>query len=679
MLKLCLRWIDYNFRLLAGWLVGGNASPTGPNRHWVALAIGFPAFISLAALLMAITPTFVREAETIAPADFAVRFHYSTWRVLYSDRREDLLTKGSMRDGFAHALELDKRHGDIYWVGLKVTREMLDEALRAKADHLMSGYIYGTYEAYIDGEKVMSGSAKDQRRPLVVQLSEEMMKRPDGFIFAVRVRHDMQEPFPDTLYFVGLATRDQIETHRRWSDFKFNITPSIAMGTNLAFGLFFLALWICGVRKQELAAFAAFGILQAVIQATNIPIVFEFMGSQNWHRLNFVTTCYETLFVLWLGLALARIRSRAVLIFSVLMITLPWLIFLTDYTAMQVYTVVLRLWRYGSTSSYFVAALLCFSQARLVAHQHRRDLVDSARELKLNLSWVALVLMGLICIWSYFHYFDARIFNAVLLGGLAAVVVHDYARQDQYVRRAPLSKYHQRANLPDRVPCVLATIDLKRSEKLYRFGAERGLGGALVVEIISNFYKLITERGGEVIQTEGDSITFFFAEDEVSDGPRDAGASSSASSQTSALEKAVASLGDLDLVLRKNLLENSSGEHVGYPTDVRIRAALDVGAIRPVWQRFEGRDVPGWEQAQNSTIFVDLARLMEAEAKVGEKAESSIVCSENLALLPGAPALLKANAVKANVEIKHGRRVDVSIVALNSQIKVEERAAAKAV
>jgi hypothetical protein len=650
MFRLGLQWIDYNIRTLAKWLAGGNAPATGPSRHWLVIAIGFPAMVALAAMLFAITPTFVREADTVAPDDFAVRFHYSAWRVVYSDQPADLLTKGVMRESFAHALELDKRHGEIYWVGLKVTKEMLDQAKRSKANQLMSGYIYGTHEAYIDNVKVASGGAEDQRRPLVVQLTDEMMSRPDGFVFSVRVRHDLQEPYPDTLYFVGIATKEQIERHRRWSDFQFNIKPAIAMGINLAFGLFFFALWACGVRKQELAAFAAFGILHSVIQATNVPLVFEFMGIQNWHRLNFVTTSYETLFTLWLGLALARIRSRAVLLLSVVLITLPWAVFFTEYTAMQIYSVVLRLWRYGSTGTYFIAAFFCFSQARLVAHQYRRDLVDGARELKLNLSWVALCLMGILCIWSYFQYVDVRIFNAVLLGGLAAVVVHDYARQDLYVRRAPLSKYHQLARLPDRVPCVLATIDLKRSEKLYRYGAERGLGGAFVVEIISNFYKVITERGGEVIQTEGDSITFFFDQNDSPD----------------ALDKAVTSVRDLDRDLRKHLADHAVGENASYPVDVRIRAALDVGAIRPVWQRFEGRDVPGWEQAQNSTIFVDVARLMEAESKVGEKEESSIICSEGLFLTAGVPAILSVSPLKANVEIKHGRRVDVSIITLTN-------------
>lgn len=77
--------------------------------------------------------------------------------------------------------------------------------------------------------------------------------------------------------------------------------------------------------------------------------------------------------------------------------------------------------------------------------------------------------------------------------------------------------------------------------------------------------------------------------------------------------------------------------------------------------------MPGWEQAQNSTIFVDLARLMEAESKVGMKAESSIICSETLFLLGGVPAILSENPFKANVEIKHGRRVDVSIVTLTNE------------
>lgn len=55
------------FRLSLQWIAGRNA--------------------------LAITPTFIREADSVAPDDFAVRFHCSAWRVLYSDQRADLLEK----------------------------------------------------------------------------------------------------------------------------------------------------------------------------------------------------------------------------------------------------------------------------------------------------------------------------------------------------------------------------------------------------------------------------------------------------------------------------------------------------------------------------------------------------------------------------------------------------------
>lgn len=198
---------------------------------------------------------------------------------------------------------------------------------------------------------------------------------------------------------------------------------------------------------------------------------------------------------------------------------------------------------------------------------------------------------------------------------------------------------------------------MKRSEALYRFGAERGLGGRLVAEIISRFYKEIAERGGEVIQTEGDSITFFFDQSE----------------NHHALSSALNSIQALNEDLKRHLKEAQEREEPGFPMDLRLRAAVDVGAIRPVWQRFEGRDVPAWEQARNSTVFLDLARLMEAEGKLGNP-ESSIVCRQMILASEQAPLnqkafpeFLKSGRTDLTVEIKHGRKMDVALIPLVSE------------
>ncbi len=147
------------------------------------------------------------------------------------------------------------------------------------------------------------------------------------------------------------------------------------------------------------------------------------------------------------------------------------------------------------------------------------------------------------------------------------------------------------------------------------------------------------------------------------------------------MAKAIDSIGGLDQQLRSHLLKhnrsfsNDASAHL--PTDIRLRAAMDTGTIRPIWQRFEGRDVPSWEQTSDSNVFVDVARLLEAEAKVGDKQESSLIFKSELAPEVTIHSGLRSIVSRTEtVEIKHGRKMNVAIVSL-SAIGIHSDAATK--
>ncbi|MDZ4082312.1 MAG: hypothetical protein U1E10_05220, partial [Bdellovibrionales bacterium] len=621
----------------------GNRN-VSPGLSPTTLSIGLPAVAAFLILLVFVAPQFVHEANHINSRPFEQNIHAEDWYVTYEDREEALWRDKTVRDMYPHSQTLDQRPGEMYWIGFQVTPEQVAKARAAGANRFFIGYFIGEIEVFVDSVLVKSGPGNGYRRATVVDIPVQSFQSESGFRIAIRIRNDSREMYPDTLFYSGLATDAQVETHVRWQEFRSMVSNSVALGLNLALGLFFFALWLCGVRKQELSAFAAFGLMNAAIQALTMPVILDYLGPMVSYRLNFIIKIYEVLFVLWLGASLARIRPPWVLQAMSVGLIVPWLIFLTNWSPNFIYHGTYFLWMWVCPHIYFVAAFLCFAQARLVAASHKRDLVDPARLLKLQLSWMALVLMAFVQLYGNQIYFDARILNAVLLLGLAAAVVHDYRRQELFVRRAPLSKYHQLAVLPERVSCVLATIDLKRSESLYRLGSSQAVGGAYVVDIISQFYRLITERGGEVIQTEGDSITFFFDQLEA-DGM--------------ALSKTIASVRELDQKLRSHLTAQETSK---LPDDIRLRAALDVGTIRPVWQRFEGRDVPSWEQTADSNVFVDVARLMEAEAKVGNQAESALIFKHELS--KGHSGTFGHFTAFPLVEIKHGRKLNVAISSL---------------
>ncbi len=645
-LKLWARAVDSRVRDWARWMSSGKMLPK--SLH--VAAVGMPAIIMIAISLVFVLPNFIKEEKAVRENHLRFPVRDNLWLVAYNDVSSFAELKALNEHRYEkrhHANYLSQRENEWYWLGLEISPEQQAELARSKATWMVAGQFFGSTEIYINDTLTQTGSLEDVRTPLILDLTSHLtpanLALAKPLTIAIHIRHEMGEPFPDMLHETAFAAKSEIDLYRRGNHLHRSTWVSTAFGAALALGLFFFALWIGGVRKQEMAAFASFSLLHAVIQAGYIDVVWVSMGAIQWHRLNFVTSTYEMVMTIWLGLSLARIRSRGAMALLMGMFIAPWSIFATSLQAGEIYQLVLRIWTFGSPAAYALSAAITFMQARLVSSEHRRDLVDSQRVMKLYASCVILIAMAFAQYYATTVQADIRLVNVVLLAGLAAIVVHEYRRQELFLRRAPLSKYHQRANLPERIRCVLATIDLKKSESLYRFGAEHGAGGRFVNEIMSKFYLALVESGAEVIQTEGDALTFFFDCDTTSN----------------VVDRTVKAITQLDTILQVHLDEKSSTLR-GYPNEIRLRAALDLGAIRPTWQRFEGRDVPGWEQAGGSHVFVDVARLMEAEAKTMDSNLSTIVLKPEFAEESNTPVLQMRE-----VDIKHGRKMKISVLALS--------------
>lgn len=657
-----LKKLDSYIRKFSAWFSGHNVDIS--NRRGLifsVFSIGMPAFVILLALGFSFFSPMLKESHQSKKIkqheyDFEVPVDQNNFVTSYQDFGDDELENSQLqmwkenkkRDGFEHSTRLDSHHDQFYWLGIEITRSQVETAIKQQAYYFYLDYFYSTkWQIYANSKLIRAGGKDHIRRPVSVYLREVLENNPEGFKISIRIKHDMQEFYPDTLFYVGFANESYREKYANSVEYESLISNSMSFGMNLALGLFFLALWLCGVRKQELAAFAAFGLLQAYIQGWSLNFIIDYLGFLNWHRLNFISRVYEIIIILWLGLSISRIRSKSVLISLTLLLMAPWLIYLSAATSNEIFGYVWQMKIWGSPISYLVAAFICFSQARLVSVQYRADLMDSERVIKLHLSWIALVIMSAIIWYGNTQWDDYRIYNSFLLLVLSAAVVHDYKKQEQYIRKAPLSKYHQRAKLPEKVPCILATIDLKSSEALYNFGSASGVGGSYVVDIISKFYRFITDQGGEVIQTEGDAITFFFDQDE----------------HKQSLNLVINSIKKLNSQLESHIQDcrNNLGDQ--YPNQIRLRAAVDAGAIKPCWQHFEGRDVPSWEQAANSSIFVDVARLLEAESKLGRKNHSALIFKNETSMLEGSE-LEKLSIKTATVTIKHGRNLNVALAEL---------------
>lgn len=650
--------IDSLIQKWSSWISSSNIDMnTAKNRRWmITCVLGLPALVTLIILSIGVFPHLYTEKNVHNPMDFSVPLNQDEYLTSYEDfgdqqiqKSQDLLwAKQNFRRMLPHSSQLDQMHGQLYWIGIEISPERAQKALLLNANNFMLGQILGTWELYIDSTLVKTGGKLQSRHPVVISIPEDILKKKEGFKISARIRNDMEDFYPDVLFFTGFATELQLQKMNNSEDFDKLIFNSIAFGVNLALGLLFLSLWFCGMRKQELAALAAVGLLHAAIQGGRLPLVYYHMGALNWHRLNFVSTFYEAVIMIWLGLSISRIRSRSVLILLAILLIAPWFVFATSATTNDIFFYVWQMSRWSTPFSYVIAAAICFGQGRVVSSQHRLNLEDPSRILKLNLSSLAMLLMGLSIWHGNALYLDYRIFNTALIMVLSTIVVHEYRKQELFNRRSPISKYHQRIKLPEDVFCFLSTIDLKNSESLYRFSAEKGLGGTLIIEIISKFYDQIVKAGGEVIQTEGDSITFFF---DTSDTKNN-------------LNKILLLIQELNQILLNQHQLNVAKYGSEYPTEIFMRVAVEKGSIKPIWQNFEGRDVAGWLQASNSNVFVDVARLLEAESKLGNKSESTIVLSQGKEQLGEGFKIFKVH--QDQVIIKHGRKINVSVISLGS-------------
>lgn len=657
MLQTLTEKIDFIIIKCAKFLLKGE----DPNSKTLLLFLGLPILASVIILCLIFIPSFVKEKKFNKQLDFIEALKSQDWKALYVDPKPDaaswdncfadlmcpgnpeskvLFDNGEIR-GDKHEKIVSELRGKRFWIGRKFTARQLTDWKKAGADKIILGYFYATYELFLDGKKKLTRDGLTSRLPLILDIPENTEK--DVFV-AIRILHDMDEPFPDALFVSGVLSDYSLERHLRDNEFQTLVKPSLAIGFSLALGFLFLLLWLVSWKRQEFAAFSASAILQAASQLLLIHFVWLHIGNYYYHRIAFVLSWYHALVIIFIGLAVARIRTWYSSLFMLIMLVIPWLFFLTDWTTDQFYYGALSVYRIFEFSSYFIAIALILLQARLVS-QKRGELWDPYREHKLYLFALLLLFMALVQIMGDVAVWDIRvIFSEVVISILAIFMVQEYGRQSNFVSRSPISKFHQLAKSISELPCFIFSLDLKNSETLFRMGAEQGIGGSLVKKLMYQLSNLVVEKGGEIITAEGDSMIAFVPITQ---------------STEESLKKIVQICIELEKSLKQYLqLTNLSDEF-------KLRIALDKGNIRPIWHEIGGKKLPGWEQVGTSTVFVDLARMLEAESKLNSRDITALVTTPelkaNINLLNTGLSFKSAAAV-----IKHGRNLNVDIAVLDS-------------
>ncbi len=618
-----------------------------------------PVVFSILLLLKVLVPSFTAELNFANERDFIEAIKNEEWRVLYSDPKPDLerwqsckkdvscpgnpntgalFSAGAFR-GENHYKTTQKLRGSRYWLGRVFPKEKVAEWRAKGATQILVGYFYGSYEVFLNGERQIVRDGVTSRSPLAVELP---LSDSGDFFVAIRLLHDMDEPYPDVLV-AGALTPLQLEKHLRDAEFQQLVKPALAVGFSAGLGFLFLLLWLAAWKRMEYAAFSAYAFLQAAGNSLLIPFVWLHTGNHLYHRIYFFVSWYQGLAILFIGLTMARLRTWYATIALLILLVAPWFSLLTDWRTDQFYENSLVVYRVFQSFAYLMATSILLLQARLVARK-RGELLDPYREHKLYICAAVLVSMAIAQWVADAGSLDIRVvYNEVVISILAIAMAHEYRRQSNFVSKSPVSKYHQFATELSELHSYVISLDLKNSEALFRIGSEQGLGSTLVKKLILKFSQLANDRGAELISSEGDSLILFLPVSEDSD---------------ESLRKALSLCFELKMALKAYLLEEKLSP------DFELRIALQEGKIRPIWHELGGRKFPGWEQVGESTVFVDLARMLEAEAKVLPRSCSSLVLMPKLteSVKKLQPALLFQ---QYETTIKHGRRLSLHMAKLS--------------
>jgi hypothetical protein len=620
-----------------------------PERRRTSAAFGLLLPILGGSLVLIAAPFFWLEGIRAQFNPLLYKIPPADWRVNYEGERNcsEPGCNWEVRVPDQHRERLTQTPSESYWISTTMSNDLLRRAWEDGARVLVAGYIYGRYEMYVNGRQVLIDDFRKTWSPAKIDLA--FPPEDEDLFLSLKVYKDSGVPVPDALEVSGLASREQLARQLRWEAFNYQTGPALVFGFYLSLGIFLLVLWISGIRRQEIAAMAGFALLQSGMQALNMPLVWAVLSADTGVKLKFVVENYQWIAVLMLAAAMARVRTYPVLIGGFALLAVPWSIFLFHVNASDLSIFVSDCRVYLNTGAELLAALLTFAQARRVARELRPQLLDNGRIFTLNSASMFFLMLAMLEANSALNDFNVMVFYfGFVTIGMTTILLMDYRQQEARARLAPMSKYHRLARPPDSVHGVVGFADIKKSELLYALGAQMGRGGSLVQDIVSQFYRLVTDAGGEVIQTEGDSILFMleFPKDKVS---------------FAAVHKLFAVMNER---LRARVADLTSKEGLLAGDEVGLRAAAEIGDLKPIWEYVDGRNYPGWSQIGEDNGLTEVARVMEAANKLHVAGSILALRSSYAAKLQSERPHLQWAAWEREIALKHSTALKLSAVLL---------------
>ncbi|MBI3556841.1 MAG: hypothetical protein HY074_11310 [Deltaproteobacteria bacterium] len=548
-----------------------------------------------------------------------------------------------------------------FWLGAQIPASILQSARQVRANHLLLGWIRAPYRIWIDGHYLLEGG-RQEVDPIVIPLPIERLAQSAPLYIAIEIMPDSEHPFPDFLNTgmgeEGFITHERAASYTTFISLVNRVRPFSIFIANALIACMFLVFWHAAKSKQEYFYMAIYALVNALAQAKYIDLIFSRMSPDTNVKFNIYMRFLEGSFAMLVGLSFARFR-RVIFRWTIpISLALPTLmiIALHDSETKQLFreTMMGRI----TPALYVLGALACLVQAYYLQAQKTRGTYLPQRILRLTLLAVGLtglalvnvILSGGIASMTE-HIYWYRFAHLGLVCFLSSIVFTEYSEREKLIAKTPVSEYHRRDELPAQIKGIMLVADLKSSEPFYRYRAEHSDGENLVAIWRAHFYTAIMKQGGTVISKKGDEIIGFF------DGDKSPHPILSALTAVDEMEQA------------SGLLEEGFRSRGVYPAGAKgfhFRAALAEGAIKPVWEEMGvGAREAYWEEAGDTTPFVEASRLLEFERKLASKDKTTtlVVVQEALAtrLLETQPALGPKFTARAHAASdKHGSRYSIA-------------------
>ncbi len=550
---------------------------------------------------------------------------------------------------------VNKRVGKEFWMGAEIPVSVLAEAHRLQANRLILGWINATYRIWLDGRYLTGTDGWHEAEPITLMLPMARLGEPRPLRLAIQIIHDTGRDDPD--FFNKRLGGEGFATTLRLNDFKAvsgMYTRGRPFSLFLAYGLLgvaFFVFWLPARTKSEYFYIALHALTAAFVNLQTMDLYWSAVSPALNGFTKVTLEFYLPAFGMFLGFAFGRSRRAFFRIGIPIALLAPVLAITAapDPESMQLMQNVIR--GYLTPAGYAIGALAC-----LIQRFNSSVLSNAAlqvRRQRLGLFGVGLGGLALLYAVAYHTHWTGSLLawlgieHLGILLYFGVIALREYREQATRAQRTPVSEYHRREVLPERLSGALLVADFKAPPGSHlRQRTSQNENATTVWR--SHFFISIMKAGGVVVHHKGEELIAFFDTDRCS----------------SPVRTALAVLEEVEAASKLMDIEFSRSRQA-----FCFRASIVRGDIKPIWETLGDQREPYWEEAGDTTPFVESSRLLELEREALSQEQSDslgslVLLQESLALelVAQAPQLSSSFHTRAApAKDKHGQAYSIAV------------------